>query len=115
MDSYFDADAKGYSSGHRELMAVKLALETNETFFSTKAESIVYWATDSQNNFIFLKRGSKKQHIQRTAFEVKCLELEYNITIFPVWIERESKIIQLADEGTKLHLSTDEWGMIILN
>ena len=67
--------------------------------------------TDSQNNHTFLRRGSKKGHIQRTAFAVKKLELKYGITIIPVWVEREEKLLQVADEGSKLHLSSDEWSI----
>ena len=92
-------------------MAVKLALEENTEFFEKNRGKVVYWATDSQNNYIFLKRGSRKRHIQRTALAVKELEIKYEITIIPVWVEREASIIKVADEGSKLHLSSDEWSI----
>ena len=111
VDMYFDPDETGYSSGHRELLAVKMALEENKEFFEKHKGKVVYWGTDSQNNHIFLRRGSKKVHIQRTAFAVKQLELKYQIKIIPVWMERESRVIEVADEGSKLHLSSDEWSI----
>ena len=59
----FDAEERDLSSSHRELLATLKFLEDckqNRVKFSS---SMVYWQTDSKNNFIFLSRGSRKSRI----------------------------------------------------
>ena len=107
----FDAEEQDLSSGHRELLATLKFLEDckqNKVKFSS---SIVYWQTDSKNNFIFLSRGSRKSRIQQDVVSIKFLERELGITIIPVWTPRSHSRIILADLGSKFSQSTDEWGI----
>ena len=96
--------------GQRELRAVLKTLQRREHFFS-KAPRHVFWVTDSQNRHSFLKRGSKKVHIQRDDIKIKKLETRLGIRVSPIWKPREYELIVMADEGSKKYKSTDEWSV----
>jgi len=105
----FDDIQRQLSSGHRELLAIKLALCSDAEFFRELGPHVVYWQTDSKNCFYFLLKGSKIPSIQRDVFEIKKLERDLNIIVMPVWTPRSHFRIMLADAGSKLSTSTDEW------
>ena len=67
--------------------------------------------TDSQCCFAFLKRGSRKTQIQKVVLRIKQFEFQHNIKIIPIWSPRTSTQIQLADIGSKISTSTDEWSI----
>jgi len=108
-DYTFSEDEKTFSSGLRELLAVKMAISNNLQYFSSKQNQIIYWLTDSKCNYSFLKSGSRKNYIQTVLLEIKQMELRFNFVIIPIWAPRTNKQIQLADEGSKFFSSTDEW------
>ena len=110
-DFEFTPEQAQFSSGHRELLAVKLALETNAGYFQKLAPTKIFWQTDSKNCFTFLTRGSKKPRIQDDVFCIKKLEKLLKIVILPVWTPRSHNRIVLADLGSKLSHSTDEWSV----
>jgi len=99
------------SSGHRELLAVLLALRTDEAVFRRFAGGQVYWQTDSKNCVSFLKRGSRRPEIQSDVVRIRQLERQYGIRLVPLWTPREHGRIVLADIGSKLSHSTDEWSV----
>ena len=68
----------------------------------------MFWVTDSQNRHSFLKRGSKKVHIQREEIEIKKLETRLGIRVSPIWKPREYELIIMTDEGSKKFKSMDE-------
>ena len=107
----FDEEERTLSSGHRELLATVKFLEHCKKENIKFKSSIVYWQTDSKNNFSFLSKGSRKPMIQQDVVKVKFLELELGITIVPVWTPRSHSRIILADLGSKFSQSTDEWGI----
>jgi len=110
-DYEFDEVETSLSSGHRELLATLKFLKEckeNGTKFSS---TIIYWQTDSKNNFIFLSRGSRQPKIQSDVVSIKVLERELGITIIPVWTPRSHSRIVLADLGSKFSSSSDEWGI----
>jgi Reverse transcriptase (RNA-dependent DNA polymerase) len=100
---------KSTSSGMREVLAVQKMLKEQPGKFEEFKGGVVYWQTDSRNSYIFLSRGSRKPHIQDVVADIKLMERELDITILPVWTPREHSRILLADMGSKLHTSTDEW------
>lgn len=57
----------------------------------------------------FLLRGSRVPRVQQLILEIKEMENKYDIRLYPVWLNRNSKLIQVADLGSKNHLNTDEW------
>ena len=109
-DFGFSEEEKKYGSGRRELLAVLKMLEHRKLEVSEGCKR-VYWVTDSQNLFHFLRRGSRRQDIQKDVMKVKKFEQELGIEIIPVWEPRSTLPIVLADLGSKTHLSTDEWGI----
>ena len=114
-DYAFNTDEKAFSSGLRELLAVKMALIQNVQYFSQKSGQVIYWLTDSKCNFAFLKTGSRKQYIQQIIMQIKEIEFKYNFQIIPIWAPRSNSHIQIADEGSKFSLSTDEWTFDIVS
>ena len=110
-DFKFNDTEKGYSSGHRELLAILKTIEANRNDFKKFNGKRIYWQTDSQNVVIFLNKGSRKPKIQADVFKIKIMERELNIVISPVWTPRSHDRIMLADLGSKIHSSTDEWGI----
>ena len=86
-----------------------MAISNNLQYFSSKQNQFIYWLTDSECNYLFLKSGSRKVYIQKVLLEIKQMELRFNFVIIPIWAPRTNKQIQLADEGSKFFSSTDEW------
>ena len=106
----FSREEQDMGSGQRELRAVLKTLQKNRKEFS-EGPRRVYWVTDSKNVHSFLKRGSKKEHIQQDVIKIKKLEAELNIRVSPIWKPREFELIRMADEGSKMYKSTDEWSI----
>ena len=106
----FDKFEKAQSSGYREILAICKAIQ-NGVFKPSKVNTACYWYTDSQNLFYFLKKGSKKDYIQQKVIFIKKFELLANIRFVPVWVPRETNCLVWADLGSKIHKSTDEWGL----
>ena len=106
----FNQIEQGLGSGRRELLAISTTLEKHAQFFKNSNKNI-FWITDSQNVFFWLKRGSRNSYIQKDLIDIKTAELQLGVEIFVVWQPRNSLQIMWADMGSKLHLSTDEWGM----
>ena len=64
-DFEFSSCEKTLSSGFRELLSVIKFTETYVPVVPAEdSDSIIYWLTDSKNLFSFLKKGSRKPHIQ---------------------------------------------------
>ena len=99
------------SSGLRELLAVEKAFSSQPVYFQSLSNHIIYWITDSQCCFAFLKRGSRKTQVQKVVLRIKQFEFQHNIKIIPIWSLRTSTQIQLADLGSKISTSTDEWSI----
>jgi len=73
-------------------------------------KSNIYWVTDSENIVNFIKKGSKKPHIQEMVFNILKLAAELEIHIEPIHLFRQDPRIQLADEGSG-QLDTDNWSI----
>ena len=56
----------------------------------------------------FLTRGSRVNRVQQILLEIKDIERTYCLKIQPVWINRDNKLIQIADTGSKNN-NTDSW------
>ena len=108
-DFEFTAGQSSLSSGHRELLAIKLALISDRNQFAKFAHGKIYWQTDSQCVFNFLRRGSRIPAIQADVVKIKQLASELLVKIVPVWTPREQSRLFLADLGSKFSNSTDEW------
>ena len=63
--------ATGLSSGHRELLTVKMILPAFlETISQETSFKTIMWLTDSKNLVSFLEKGSVKTHIQQEVLEI---------------------------------------------
>ena len=105
----FSAEERDMSSGMRELLAVKKMLEEESGQFKKHRGGKVYWQTDSMNSYIFLSRGSRKPSVQEVVADIKLAERSLDVQIVPVWTPRTHSRLILADLGSKIHTSTDEW------
>lgn len=112
-DYTFSPLEKNFSSSHRELLGLLKTLETNPKFFLSLTNPTLYWQTDSQNAAKFVLKGSRKPKIQQDILKIKILERKYNIFICPIWTPRTHNNIVLADIGSKLATSTDEFSISI--
>ena len=110
-DFEFSEEQRCGSSGHRELLAIKQALEADPHVFAQFRGGKVFWQTDSRNCFTFLRRGSRVPSIQQDVVKIKQMERSLQILIIPVWTTREQSRLILADLGSKFSNSTDEWSV----
>ena len=63
--------------------------------------------TDNVATVYILGSGSRQPKLQALALDVFMSLRKYNITLCPVWITRDSAIIQWADSGSKDFHSDD--------
>ena len=106
---HFTEREKEFGSGRRELLSISKALEFRQDAF--KNAGPVYWLTDSMNVFYFLKRGSRHYWIQEEVLKIKIAELNLGCEIVPIWQPRTQIHMVLADLGSKIYKSTDEWSI----
>lgn len=105
----FSKDESTASSGYRELLAVHKTLESDPDQFSCHRGGTIFWQTDSKNCYSFLMRGSRRMDVQNLVLDIKCRERSLDIRIIPVWTPRTHARIVIADIGSKMVASTDEW------
>ena len=106
----FIEEESNASSGYRELLSVIKFIESYQKDKFTN-QTVIYWLTDSQNLYSFLKKGSRKLYIQKEILKVKKFEADMGVIIIPVWTFRDDENIKLADLGSKFEKSTDEWSI----
>ena len=110
-DYLFTPQETELSSGHRELLSIIKAFEHYSNYFSTLKGQIVIWITDSMCLYSFLRIGSRNLVIQKLLIQLKILEFKYSLKIIPKWLPRDSSLITLADCGSKLFKSSNEFGI----
>jgi len=99
------------SSGHRELLTVKYALQAHLSSTGPwETATTLYWVTDSSNLVAFLTKGSSKTPIQKEILEVLCIAKQLRIRIVPIHLLREDPRIKVADAGSKCP-DTDDWSI----
>ena len=99
------------SSGYRELLAVKLALQARlDTRGPWDQTTNVFWLTDSENLVVFLNKGSSKQPIQQLVLEIMTLAKQLRIVLFPIHLRREDPRIKMADAGSRVR-DSDDWSL----
>jgi hypothetical protein len=99
------------SSGGRELLTVKKALEAHRLITGPwKQNTLLYWLTDSTNLVTFLTKGSTKPAIQVIVIEVLCLARSLNCILQPIHLLRDDPRIVIADAGSKAP-DSDDWSI----
>ena len=99
------------SSGHRELLAVLMALKARlENNGKWHELTNIFWLTDSQNLVTFLTKGSTKPHVQKTILEVLHFAQSLNVNLIPIHLRREDPRIQIADAGSRVK-DSDDWSI----
>ena len=63
----FDEEQAKGGSGHRELLAIRLALSLDAEQFRKQTATKIFWQTDSRNCFNFLTRGSRRPAIRKDS------------------------------------------------
>ena len=89
-----------FSSGHRELLTVKYALQKKVHIFEELKSSTILWLTDSTNMVAFLSKGSTRRHILPDILQTFKAARDLNIRIIPLHVSREDYRIQEADHGS---------------
>ena len=107
----FTPEEQELSSSFRELLAISHGFSKFENFLKTQRNKIVIWITDNQCVFSFLNKGSRVPAIQRILLQIKEQEYNFGILLYVKWMHRESDPIRLADLGSKLNSSSDEYGI----
>jgi hypothetical protein len=104
-------EASKLSSGHRELLAVKLSLQAKlASSGAWKSWTNIFWLTDSENLVTFLTKGSTKIDIQQTILQVFILAKTLKIRILPIHLKRDDPRIGMADSGSRIR-DSDDWSL----
>ena len=99
------------SSSFRELLAISHGFDKFFNFLQTQRNKIVIWITDNQCVFSFLNKGSRVPAIQKVLLQIKEKEYALGLLLYVKWMHRETDPIRLADLGSKLNSSSDEYGI----
>ena len=105
-----NAEERQQSSGFRELMTVKYALQEMAQKGTVKEETNLYWITDSENLVKFLTKGSGKTNIQKEVLEILAHMRQLKLELRPIHLLREDPRIQEADAGSK-SADSDDWSV----
>ena len=106
----FELDEQQQSSTFRELLAVYHIFLHNDRFLELNKGQAVAWLTDNRAVVSILQRGSRVDQIQQLAMDITISQVRHNIKILPVWQRRNSKLLTIADDGSKSD-NTDEWSI----
>ena len=102
----FSSEESSLSSGHRELLTVKKAFESNKL----EPGSSICWYTDSMNLVAFWEKGSPKPAIQSDMVDLFLQCRSLNISLRILHLSREDPRIQGADLGSR-EFDLDDWGI----
>ena len=107
----FSEQQSKISSGHRELLAIQMALEARfNTVGPWESRTNIFWLTDSQNLVTFLTKGSTKKPIQESVILIFLLARKLNINILPIHLSRNDPRIEMADSGSRIR-DSDDWSI----
>ena len=108
----FSEEEGQLSSGHRELLTVRHALDHKRAEFEAlkPEERTILWLTDSANMVAFLTKGSTKPAIQEEILTIFKKMQALSLTVVPIHVSRKDYRIQLADEGTR-YFDPDDWSL----
>ncbi len=109
LDFMFTEEEQRASSGLRELLAIKKALE-HFIHVSTMQQKLIFWATDSTNVVSFLEKGSSKKHVQKVVLCIAKSLAKLNSWIQPIHLYREDERIREADLVSKFR-DSDDWSI----
>ena len=107
-DFPFSMEQSDQSSTYRECLAIYNIFTTNFEFLKLNSNLSVVWLTDNQCLPSIIARGSRVKILQDLAIAIKEQELKFNIRLHIVWQRRSTKLLQIADSGSK-NTNTDEW------
>ena len=69
-EAFMSTETQQTSSGHRELKSVLDCVLNHPNYFSSDLPLKVYWLTDSQNLYYWLRQGSKQPTVQADIFQL---------------------------------------------
>ena len=107
----FTPEEQEFSSSYRELCAVRLAFDEDFEFFESNRNSVILWVTDNKCVVSYLTKGSRIPRIQKMCLLIKKAELRAQVIIIPKWVSRLDPNLVIADIGSKLVSSSDEFGL----
>ncbi len=79
--------------------------------FLSARTRLIFWQTDNQACTWFIQHGSRNPTIQQVVFAIKCKELDFGTQVVPVWTPRLHPHLLLADAGSRLSSSMDQWSV----
>ena len=101
----FNSHERHTSSTYRELLAVKLILQSFR--LELKNES-VQWFSDNNNVSRIIEVGSSRPHLHKLAIEIFDICISHDINLQSTWIPREENVI--ADTLSKT-VDSDNWSI----
>lgn len=102
----FTAAESRESSTYKELSAIH-GVWTDPVILEEFRGKTVGHYTDSKSTVAILGGGSRNTKLQKLVVEIVLSLVAYNIRLCPVWITRDSEIIQWADSGSRDFRSDD--------
>ena len=101
----FSPEQCGYSSTHREMLAISKGLADTCKLLANKA---LHWFTDSQNVARIVRRGSMKSDLQELAVNIFEITRDNNIVLSVSWTRRTNN--KEADSLSRI-VDFDDWGV----
>ena len=102
----FTAAESEESSTFKELSAVH-GVWTDKTLLEEYRGKTISHYSDSKACVAILGGGSRNTKLQKLAMEIFLSLSDFNIKLLPVWVSRDSEIIQWADSGSRDFRSDD--------
>ena len=94
------------SSTFKELSAIHGVWTDPANLEEFRGKTVGHY-TDSKSTVAILGGGSRNQKLQSLAIDIFLSLVAYNIKLVPVWVTRDSEIIQWADSGSRDFRSDD--------
>lgn len=102
---------KQASSSYRELLAIHRTFTLYKDYFESMRNKLLIWLIDNQAVPFILNHGSRVSSLQTLVIDIKEIAYFYDIVVIPIWTPRLDPIIVMADLGSKLSTSSEEYGL----
>ena len=102
----FTAAESKESSTFRELTTVHEVWTDEETLTEFAGQTVGHY-TDNKAVCFIMGGGSRQPKLQKLAMSIFLALRKHNIVLNPIWISRESEVIQWVDSGSRDFRSDD--------
>jgi hypothetical protein len=92
-------------------LSISKCFEHFPEHFENSVNKMIIWITDSMVVQNVLSKGSRIKCLQDQVIAIKEFEFKNNFVLVPKWVSRDNELLQLADAGSKLYKSSNEYGI----